>query len=141
MKLDFLGTTSRRGGTAVMNAPYIDIINPASEDNKINRITMSGNASHLLEVFVNANVAPGGSGNSKKQILHVGNDEYYLQTEGYTEGSKGTKIDLKDGSFKSFKGSGGKNNTLLISSTGYQLDTDDEDKKFKVNGNAPSGTG
>jgi len=139
MKLDFLGTTSRRGGTAAMDAPYIDIINPASEDNKINRITMSGNASHLLEVFVNANVAPGGSGNSKKQILHVGNDGYYLQTEGYTEGSKGTKIDLKDGSFKSFKG--GKDGALLISSTGYVLNTDDDDKKFRVNGNDPTGNG
>lgn len=119
-----------------LEAPYIDLINTndksgkddnnatRSQDNTINRVTISGNQDHLLEVYAH-----------DKQVLHVGNAEYYLQTGNYAEGSAGTKIDLKSGSFKAFNG--GATGALLISSTGYKNDG----SGYKVNGHTPTGSG
>jgi hypothetical protein len=135
MRLDFIGTTTRKGKSSAMGAPYIDIINTNDkgpddnnasrvQDNTMNRVTISGNQDHLLEVYAH-----------DKQILHVGNGSYYLRTADYESGSSGTEINLKTGSFKSFNG--GADGALLISSIGYK----NNDGGFKVNDNAPTGNG
>jgi len=124
MKLDFLGNTSRNGdGETAFSAPYIDIISPGS-DNTINRATLSAKPANLLDLSANG-----------QTLMHVGTGSYYLQTGNYAEGSAGTKIDLKSGSFKAFNG--GATGALLISSTGYKNDNGG----YKVNGNAPGGSG
>ena len=136
MRLDFIGTTTRYNRNKAMGAPYIDIINVNDEDGKddnnatrtkdntLNRVTISGNQDHLLEVYAHG-----------KQVMHVGNAQYYLRTANYEAGVAGTRIDLEDGSFKSFNG--GASGALLISSTGYKNDDGD----FTVNSHTPTGNG
>ena len=127
MRLDFLGNTKRYGKSANMNAPYIDIIsvndangtdnNDATRnaDNTLNRVTISGNQDHLLEAYAH-----------DKQVLHIGNAEYYLQTADYQMNgvySTGTKLNLKTGEFLSYgikdvEGSNANDHALLISNKG-----------------------
>ncbi len=126
MRLDFIGNTTRRGKEINMGAPYIDIINindagPDNEDanrvqdNTLNRVTISGNQDHLLEVYAHG-----------KQVMHIGNGRYDLRTADYHRdnvNSTGTILNLKTGEFLSF---GQKDNTtdatsnhaLLISNKG-----------------------
>lgn len=126
MRLDFIGTTTCYNKDKAMGAPYIDIINVNDagpddddanrvQDNTLNRVTISGNQDHLLEVYAHG-----------KQVMHIGNGRYDLRTADYYRNGKystGTILNLKTGEFLSFgqkdtANSNATDHALLISNKG-----------------------
>ena len=86
--------TDPRGMDINLKENYIDIQGDNNSKSRIHIDTVSDDAREIGPYFSIDNI-------DGRRLLHIGNDEYYLQDSKRASGEKGLKIDLKNGVFDS----------------------------------------